>query len=84
MCKDVVIATALMQSHIENGLHEDVQLQSKLQHALEISMDEHENVEVPSQSNIKPIMAYVEVGGSKILKSTLFNKLNGTPSLFEI
>jgi hypothetical protein len=30
MCKDVVIAMKSMQSHVENDLHEDVELQSEL------------------------------------------------------
>ena len=63
MCKDVVTTTELMQSHIGSDLHEDVELQSKLQHALDESMDEREVVEMPSQSNLKSIMTYIDVGG---------------------
>lgn len=32
-CKDVVTKTRLMQLQFENGLHEDVELQSELPHA---------------------------------------------------
>ena len=41
MCKDVVIETELMQSHVENGLHEDVEWQSEFRHALNVLIDEH-------------------------------------------
>ena len=81
MCKDVVIETELMQSQVENDLHEDVELQSELRHALDVLIDEHENVEMPSQSNVKSIVAYVEVGESRIFKSTLVSQLNGNPTL---
>ena len=47
MCKDVVIVMELMQSRVENDLHEDVELQSDLRHALGVPIDEHENVEMP-------------------------------------
>ena len=57
-----------MQSHVENDLHEDVELQSELQHALDVSIDEHEYVEMLTQFNVKSIMVYVEVGESKIFK----------------
>ena len=55
-----------MQSHVENDLHEDVELESELQHALDVLIDEPENVEMPFQSNVKFIAAYVEVGESRI------------------
>ena len=32
-----------MQLHVENDLHENVELQSELQHALDVLIDEHEN-----------------------------------------
>ena len=70
MCKDVVIKIELMQSQDENDLHEDMELQSELQHALDVLIDEHENVEMLSQSNVKSIVAYVEVEESRIFKST--------------
>ena len=74
MCKDVVIEMELMQSQVdmqvENDLHEDMELQSELWHDLDVLINEHENVEMPSQSNVKSITAYVEVGESRILKST--------------
>ena len=47
-CKDVIIEMELTQSHIANGLHEDVKLQSELRHALDVLIVEHENVEMPS------------------------------------
>ena len=56
-----------------------MELQSELWHALDVLIDEHENVEMPSQFNVKFIMAYVEVGESKIFKNTLASKLNGKP-----
>ena len=80
ICKDVVMETDLMKLHIENDLHEDVELQSKLQHALNVPMDEREKVEMLFQSNIKSIVACIELGKSKILKVQLLNKLNGNPS----
>jgi hypothetical protein len=79
MCKDVAIETELMQSQVENDLHGDMELQTELQHALNVLIDEHENVEILSQSNVKFIMAYVEVRESRIFKSTLvlLFQLNG-------
>ena len=59
MCKDVDIEMELMQLHVENGLHEDMESQSELRQALEILIDEHENV---GQSNVKSIVAYAKVG----------------------
>ena len=64
MCKDVDIETELMQLHVENGSHEDVELQSELRQALEVLIDEHENV---GQPNVKSITAYVEVGESTLV-----------------
>ena len=80
MCKGVVIETNLRQPQVENDLHEDVELQSELQHALDVLIDEHEIVEMPFQSNGKSIVAYVEVGKSRIFKSTLVSQLNGNPN----
>ena len=51
---------------IENDLYEDAELQSELQHALDVLIDEHENVEMPSQSNVKFTVAYAEVGSLSI------------------
>ena len=39
-------------------LHEDVELQSELRHALDVLIDEHENVGMPNQSNVKSIVVY--------------------------
>jgi hypothetical protein len=39
------------------------------------------NVEITSQSNVKSIVAYVEVGESRIFKSILVSQLNGNPTL---
>ena len=77
MCKDVVIKMKLMQSQVDNDLHEDVLLQSELQHALHFLIDGHENIEMPFQSNVKSIAAYAEVGEFRILKNTLISQLNG-------
>ena len=37
----------------------------------DVLIDEQENVKMPSQSNVKSIVAYVEVGESRIFKNTL-------------
>ena len=66
---------------VENNLHEDVELQSELLHALDVLIDEHKNGEIPTQSNVKSIVDYVEVGDSKIFKSTLVSQLNAIPTL---
>ena len=50
-------------------LHKEVELQSEHRHALYVLIDE--NFEMPSQSNVKSIVAYVDVGESRIFKSTL-------------
>ena len=62
MCKDVVMEASLMQSQVENDLHEDVELQSE--HALVVLVDEHGNVEMPFQSIVEFVVAYVEEGKS--------------------
>ena len=62
MCKDVVIEIELMQSQAKNDSHEDVELESEFLHVLEVPIDEHENVELPSQSYVNSIVAYVNVG----------------------
>jgi hypothetical protein len=36
-----------------------VELQSELHHAMDILIGEHENVEMPSQSNVISIIAYL-------------------------
>ena len=56
ICKDVVIEMELMQAMVLNDLHEDVELQSELRHALDVSINELENFEMPSQSNVKWLM----------------------------
>ena len=43
--------------------HEDVELQSEVQHALNVLIDKHENVAMPSQSNVESIVAYLEIKG---------------------
>ena len=75
MCKDIVIKTELMYSHVENDLHEDVELHRELWHALDVLINDCENVEMSSQSNVKSILGYVEVGESRIFKSTLVSQL---------
>ena len=64
-CKGVVKVSEFMQLQVENDLHEDVELQSELRHALDVQIDEHENTKISSQSNVKSIVAYVEVGESR-------------------
>jgi hypothetical protein len=61
MCKDVVIETELMQLQVVNDLHEDAELQSELQHALDVLIDKHENVEMPSQSDVRSVVVYLKV-----------------------
>ena len=56
-----------------------MELPSELWHDLDVLYDEHENVEMPSQPNIKSIVAHVEVGVSRIFKITLVIQLNGNP-----
>ena len=46
---------------------------------MDVQIDEHENVEMPFQSNIKSYAAYVEVGESRDFNSTLVIQLNGNP-----
>ncbi len=81
MCKDVVIEMVLMRSQV--NLHEDVPLQSELPHAFDVLMDEPKNAEMPYQSDVKSIVAYVEVSESTIFKCTLVSQLNGNPTLSE-
>ena len=40
-------------------------------HALDVLIDERDNVWMPSQINVKSIMAYVEARESRIFKSTI-------------
>jgi hypothetical protein len=74
MCKDVVTKMELMQLQGDNGLYEDVELQSELRHALDVLIDEHENIEMLFQSNVKSIVAHVEVGEYRFFKSTLVSQ----------
>ena len=54
----------------------------ELQHALGVLINEHANVEMPSQFDVKSIVTYhVEVGESRFLKSTHVSQLNGNPTL---
>ena len=68
MCKDVITKTKSMQSQCEIDSHEDVEWQNELRHAFDVLIDEHENVGMPSQSNVKCIVANVEVGESYFSK----------------
>ena len=43
----------LMQSRVEHDLHEDVELQSELGHALGVLINELEKFKMLSQSNVK-------------------------------
>ena len=49
----------------------------------DVLIDKHEDVEMPSQSNVKSIVAYVEVGESRNLKGTFVSQLNGNPTLYK-
>ena len=55
-----------MQSLAEDDINEDVELESQLRHTLDVLVDEHEGVEIPSLSNAKSAVAYVMVGESRI------------------
>ena len=79
-CKDVVRETDLMQLQVENGIHEDVELQSELQHTLDVLIDEDAYVEMPSQSNVDSVVAYVE-RESRTTISTLPSQLNSNQTL---
>ena len=70
-----------MQFQFEIDLHEDVGLQNELWHALNNLFDEHKNVEMSSQFNVKSIVACVEVGESRLFKSAFVCQLNGDPTL---
>ena len=48
-----------------------MKLQSELRRALDVLIDEHENVKLPSHSNIKSIMTFVEVAESRVSKVNL-------------
>ena len=80
-CKDAFVEAEGMQSWVEDDLHEVVQLESELRHTLDVLVDEHEGAQIPSPSNVKSIIAYLEVGESRIFKSTLVSQLNGNPTL---
>ena len=84
MCKDVVIEMELMHSQAKNDLHEDVRLESEFLHALDVTIDEHEHVEMSSQSYVNFIVAHVDVGDSRRFKSALVSQLNGNRTLSEI
>ena len=58
-----------------------MELQSELQQALDVMINECENVEMPFQLNVKSIVAYVKVGEYRILRSTLISQLIGNPNL---
>ena len=57
-----------------------MELQSELRHALEVPIDEHKDFEMSCESNVKFIMAYVEVGKSRIFKSVCQSNYNPTVS----
>jgi hypothetical protein len=58
-----------------------VELQGALRHALNVLIHRHKDVDVPSQSNVESIVAYVEGRESRIFKSTLVSQMNGKPTL---
>ena len=61
-----------------------MELHTKLEHTLDdVLIDENEIVDVSSQSHVMSILAYVEVGGFRIFKSTLVSQLNGNPTLLK-
>lgn len=43
-------------------------LQSELQRALDVLIDEHKNVKMTSQINVKSIVVYAKAGESRIQK----------------
>ena len=50
---------------------------------MDVLIDEHENVDMRSQLNVKFIVAYVDVGESRNFNITLVSHLNGSPPLSE-
>ena len=57
-----------------------MELQSELQHALDVLIDEDAYVEMPSQSNVDSVVAYVE-RESRTTISTLPSQLNSNQTL---
>ena len=47
MCKDVVIDAKLMRLYVKNYIHEDMELQSELQHAVDVLTYKHEMLKCP-------------------------------------
>ena len=80
MCKDVVIEMDLVQPQVESNLHGDVELQSELQHALDVLIHEHKNVEMPSQFNVK---VHCDLCKCRGVQNFQTNQLNRNPTLFK-
>ena len=57
-----------------------MELQSELRHALDVLIDEHGNVGMLSQCDVKSSVASVEVGEYGVFKSTLVSQLDGNPN----
>ena len=79
--KNDVRETKLMESQGEHDLHEDLELHRSFNMPWMFYFLNMKNVEMPSQSNVKSDVAYVEVGESRIFKSILVSQLNGNPTL---
>jgi len=56
-------------------------LQSELQDTLDVLSDEYKGAKILSQSTMKSIVAYVEVGEFKIFISILISHLDGNSTL---
>ena len=51
------------------------------EHALDVMIDEYQIIEIPSPSNVKSIMAYVQAGEFRFFKHMLISQVNGNPNL---
>ena len=80
MCKDVIIEVDLMQSQVENDYMKMWSCKVSFDMPWMVLLMNMKNVDTPSQFDVKSIMTYVEVGESRIFKSTLVSQLNGNPT----
>ena len=60
-------------------MHEDVDLQSE--HALDVMINEYQIIEIPSPSNVKSIMAYVQTEEFRFFKHMLISQVYDNPNL---
>ena len=60
-------------------MHEDVDLQSE--RALDVMINEYQIIEIPSPSNVKSIMAYVQAEEFRFFKHMLISQVYDNPNL---